>query len=365
MDSSFNPAQTLDRPLFKFRRASSTTPQSPPFLLPPQRSFAYRLKARHLAYLLLLIPLYFLLLRPSSRSSSRIPFHHPLPPSTSNTTFSPTPSRQIPPYIHYVFGLSPTFGDKPFSFLTYVCLSSALVVLRPEVIYFHHVFLPNGWWWDQWKERVAKSGTTRLELVRQRDVTTVFGNQVEHFAHKADVLRLEVLRDYGGIYLDTDVLVTKDMAQLYRHEVVMGMESQPNLDPLLPPSGLCNAVILAKPYSSFIVRWLESYRDFDKTKWASHSVTKPWTLAQHFPMEVTVLNKFAFFWPIWHDDHLRLIHRSTSYSFTRADPLAPTYDTQFTYHLWESVAWDRLLLDVHLGPGLAVARLPRQTLPFK
>lgn len=32
----------------------------------------------------------------------------------------------------------------------------------------------------------------------------------------------------------------------------MGMESQPNLDPALPPSGLCNAVILAKPYSSFI-----------------------------------------------------------------------------------------------------------------
>lgn len=43
-----------------------------------------------------------------------------------------------------------------------------------------------------------------------------------------------------------------DLAPLYRHEVVMGMESQPNLDPALPPSGLCNAVILAKPYSSFI-----------------------------------------------------------------------------------------------------------------
>ena len=44
-----------------------------------------------------------------------------------------------------------------------------------------------------------------------------------------------------------------------------------------------------------------------------------------------------------HDDHLRLVHRGTSYSFARADALAPTYDTQFTYHLWESVAWDRYL----------------------
>lgn len=43
-----------------------------------------------------------------------------------------------------------------------------------------------------------------------------------------------------------------DLAPLYRHDTVMGMESQPNLNPSLPPSGLCNAVILAKPYASFI-----------------------------------------------------------------------------------------------------------------
>lgn len=84
-------------------------------------------------------------------------------------------------------------------------------------------------------------------------------------------------------------------------------------------------------------------------------------------MEVTVLNKFAFFWPIWygallvlknelpsrtysnlplcirHDDHLRLVHRGTAYDWSKADPLAPTYDAQFTYHLWQSLAWDRYL----------------------
>ena len=48
-----------------------------------------------------------------------------------------------------------------------------------------------------------------MEMVKQRDVTRIYGNEIEHFAHKADVIRLEVLRDYGGIYLDTDVLVIK------------------------------------------------------------------------------------------------------------------------------------------------------------
>lgn len=157
-----------------------------------------------------------------------------------------------------MFGLSPTFGGKPFGFLQYVCLSSALVVLKPEVLFLHHVYEPNGWWWDQFVKRVEQTGgqTTRtdgavpewrrgagevvewegggkrnaagasweaslkanakpakkgteLRLVRQRDVTEIFGNPVEHFAHKADVIRLEALRDYGGAYLDTDVLVIK------------------------------------------------------------------------------------------------------------------------------------------------------------
>ncbi|GAA5917821.1 hypothetical protein JCM6882_004159 [Rhodosporidiobolus microsporus] len=276
-------------------------------------------------------------------SSSHIPFHHPLTTPSGNETFSPTSARQIPPYLHYVYGLSPTFGGKPFNFIHYLCLTSAFVTLKPEVIYFHYVYEPDTWYWRRFVQEMGESKTTRLELVKERDVTEIHGNPVEHFAHKADVLRLEALRDYGGIYLDIDVLVVRDLAPLYRHEVVMGMESQPNLDPELPPSGLCNAVILAKPYSSFVARWIDSYRTFNKSSWAKHSVTTPWDLARAFPTEITVLNKFAFFWPIWHDDHLRVVHRDDRYSFHRPDPLSPTRDTQFTYHLWESVAYERYL----------------------
>mgnify|MGYP001559228365 FL=1 len=44
-----------------------------------------------------------------------------------------------------------------------------------------------------------------------------------------------------------------------------------------------------------------------------------------------------------HDDHLRLVHRSTSHNFFQPDPSSPTNDKPFTYHLWESLAWDRYL----------------------
>jgi hypothetical protein len=100
----------------------------------------------------------------------------------------------------------------------------------------------------------------------------------------------------------------------------MGMESQPDLTQEWP-TGICNAIILAQPYAPFIVglsftlskatyeqilihlasyhqsRWLESYADFDRSLWATHSVARPWELARQYPNEITVLNKRAFFWP--------------------------------------------------------------------
>lgn len=171
----------------------------------PLTLHALQYRPKHLLVLLLLLPLFYIF---SSSSSSAIPFHHPLGPPTGNSSFSPTPARQIPPYLHYVFGLSPTFGGKPFGFIQYLCFSSALGMLKPEVIYMHHVYPPTGWWWEQWKKEVEKT-STRLEMIKERDVQTVFGREVDHFAHKADVLRLEALRDYGGVYLDTDVIVIR------------------------------------------------------------------------------------------------------------------------------------------------------------
>lgn len=109
-----------------------------------------------------------------------------------------------------MYGLAPNFGGKPFNFIHYVCLTSALVTLRPERIYFHYVHEPDTFYWREFVRNVDDThGATRLEMVQERDVTQVFGREVEHFAHKADVLRLEALRDYGGVYLDVDVLVVR------------------------------------------------------------------------------------------------------------------------------------------------------------
>jgi hypothetical protein len=67
-------------------------------------------------------------------------------------------------------------------------------------------------WWDQWLARLENS-QTKLILIRARNVKSVYGQKVSHFAHKADVIRLEALKYYGGIYLDSDVIVLQGMCR--------------------------------------------------------------------------------------------------------------------------------------------------------
>ena len=89
------------------------------------------------------------------------------------------------------------------------------------------------------------------------------------------------LRQYGGVYLDVDTYVLRPFAplSLYSYDTVLGMEARipnflrgPQSDNEMDPKGLCNAVIMSRPGSVFLERWLESYETFDPSHWTEHSV---------------------------------------------------------------------------------------------
>lgn len=130
------------------------------------------------------------------------------------------------------------------------------------------------------------------------------------------ILRLEALKLYGGIYLDLDVFVIKPFAPFYNRTMVMAQEAEHDALDRLEPSGLCNGVIMAQPYARFIVRtyflrysqqlinadhrqtrWLDSYKTFDDKLWKEHSVSVPWRLAKQHPDDITILNRKAIFYP--------------------------------------------------------------------
>lgn len=218
---------------------------------------------------------------------------------------------KIPKIVHFVFGME---KGAVFGLVQYLSVASASRVLRPECIYVHYVHLPTGFFWD------LLGGV--VEPNRIEEVNSVFGRPVLHYAHKADVARMRALMEYGGIYLDLDVVSLSSFDHLLHHDFVMGQEGKDGL------IGLCNAVILASKDSKFLKTWFESYSSFNSSIWSYHSVILPKELAVKYPSEITILDHKSFFWPIWDVDGLNLMYKSHEYD----------YKSNLGVHLWNSVA---------------------------
>jgi hypothetical protein len=235
----------------------------------------------------------------------------------------------IPRILHYTFGLAQDFGGKPWSLVHHVCLRSAVERLKPERVHFYYEFEPTGPWWELSRELVTP---IKIEAPRE-----IFGRPLSHVAHRADVVRLQKLIEHGGIYLDADVLVQRSFDDLLQHSTILGQEG------VEATWGTANAVILAEKAAPFLVRWLDAYQSFRgvgrEAYWNEHSVQLPSKLARAHPDEITILPHSAFFWPLWTDDHLKWMFRST-----KPIPLEGVYAN----HLWEAQAW-RYLED--LTPG--------------
>ena len=190
----------------------------------------------------------------------------------------------IPKNVHFIFGLSPDFGKRGFSYIHYLAVVTAWKQLQPERIYFHYEYEPHGPWWERARQFV--------QLNRIKAPEEIFGNPISSYQHKADVLRLDLLRSMGGIYLDIDVVSLNSFDNLLGYKNVMGIE---------PSVGLCNAVILAEKDSSFITTWHNSYKNFDKKNWNYHSIQMPLMLANRMRDQVQIESYYSFYYPFYKD----------------------------------------------------------------
>jgi hypothetical protein len=168
--------------------------------------------------------------------------------------------------------------------LEYLAIKSAYVVNKPDKIYFYYVHEPTGNLWETVKPLIVP------KKIKPPD--TIYGNEVKHYAHQSDVVRLEMLYEVGGIYLDMDTLCIKPFTNLLKYPCVMGTQKN---------RGLCNAVILSEPKSEFIKIWREAYKSFNQSEWDKHSVIIPHKLSQKHQDKIRVLGPKAFFFPLWNE----------------------------------------------------------------
>ena len=241
----------------------------------------------------------------------------------------------IPNIFHFIFGLREDFGGKPFNICHYLAIESAFKINNPSKIYFYCAYKPEGEWFEKIEERV--------EVVSVTPPISVFGNTLHHVAHQTDVLRLDILKQYGGIYLDIDTICVKPFTDLLDHDCVLGQQLGPDYKNI---QGLCNAVILASPESEFINLWYETYKDFrSKPKkdytpegggdnydfWDEHSVYIPQYLSKKYEKKIHITNYDSFHYPIWDVRGIKMLFEETH-----------TFNAAYCHHLWESATWNYL-----------------------
>jgi hypothetical protein len=252
--------------------------------------------------------------------------------------------------VNYIW-FNPSDGTRVFSYHHYLCVRSALLTQKPDVIRFHIADEPKGEWWPRIRPHVELHTIERPE--------SVAGQKLYHPAHQADVARMEILYRNGGIYFDTDVLVLRPLTPLLHHPTVMGREAGDR--------GLCPAVLMAERESPFIRMWLEGYdparsiwqgfrsKGHDE-HWNEMSVRYPRMLAERHPSLIHLEPEESFFWPYCLPSHLKLLFleppdTSLPPEFIAQESarlgVAPAempaiveqrFANAFCIHLWETIA---------------------------
>ncbi|XP_071119269.1 uncharacterized protein [Haliotis cracherodii] len=172
----------------------------------------------------------------------------------------------VPRIVHFCLFSN---GTTIFRFHYMIAILAASRIAKPEKIYFWHDNLPVGEYWKETRQKVKN-----LYLVHRDRPTKIRGNDVRVIEHVADIVRLEALLEYGGMYFDTDSIVVNPIDPLLVHDVTMGHAV---------PRVLANGIMFSKPWSDFQKVWHHEYKTFKDKEWGSHSVVKPYQLSQKYP----------------------------------------------------------------------------------
>ncbi len=241
----------------------------------------------------------------------------------------------IPNICHFVFGLREQ--EEDFKFCHYLAVLSASAINKPTRILFHYTFEPSGRWWD-----LTKS-IENLELVHIVAPSYIGNKPLACAQHKADIVRLNVLYQHGGIYLDIDTICVRSWEDLLDYDIVLGKEEEDSG----VSAGICNAVILSSPRSRFLAEWLIRYRhEYSPHGAREASAVLPLRIATSQPSWLTLKGPRTFFTPG------RLRCRQIFNGASRVPP------ELITLHLWGS----RSSVDMNAIDGWAWADEHPETL---
>ena len=229
----------------------------------------------------------------------------------------------VPNIFHYIYFYQD--NQQEFPLPHYLCLNSARILNDPDKIYFYSNRLPFGYYWDKISSFV--------EFIKIEPPESVFGNKLYHIAHKSDILRLQLLKEIGGIYLDMDVICKKSFNPLLKYDFVMGKQGK------WRKMGLCNGVILTQKDSEFLKIWFDEFKNFRSKgrdrHWAEMSVRKPYVLSKKYPNLIHVEPFDSFHYPLYYSFDIKKIFVK-NLDFPNAS----------CHHYWDGASYSKYLKNI-------------------
>lgn len=246
-------------------------------------------------------------------------FHAALPsPATFITKSLPSPGTEssfdraltIPNVVHFIYLVPSTNPVFEYEFRQFVAIYSAWLYLQPKNIYIHtNVVEINetlGKSTNPYTTAISKLPGVSFNHQTPKDHTES-GVAIDKLPNQSDFVRTVVLGEMGGVYLDEDSYVLRDLKRLRSmgFENVLGAQSNDQI---------CPAVILSTP-GNMLMKAYHDLQDsvFKPNRWALHATDLLTTLAQEFQVpddgQVLVMPHDTFFPGAWLPDDLRMIYQ--------------------------------------------------------
>ena len=218
----------------------------------------------------------------------------------------------IPNLVHFVYLVeNPSEPDISFGIRRFISIYSASYYLRPEAIYIHtnldQSVIDNIW--EAGREDPYVKAISQIPNVKfNRHLapkTTTTNKTIDKLPNQSDFVRTDVLKKYGGIYLDDDAYVLRDLRPFREmgFEMVTGRQRG---------GQICPAVILTTPENNFISAYHALQDRIFDGGWATHAVDLLTALVFDFAEtdhRSLIVSEETFFPGSWMKGDLQMIYQ--------------------------------------------------------
>lgn len=204
----------------------------------------------------------------------------------------------IPNIVH-----QPWLGGADLQWEQILAMLSVRFVMKPERFTLYYDTPPR----DSATWRCACAIADACVLTPSR--TAIHGAPLVYPQHRSDLMRLDLLEKYGGVYIDHDSFVLRPLDDLRKCGApVIGGREQFSADEIK----FNNGVLLAVPNATFLRLWRASYRDYRPDEWDYNSCRVPAQLWRQNPSLALALPGIAplprYGEQASYDAHLRRAH---------------------------------------------------------